>query len=365
MFNRKPRAWLRAGQLVLATLAVVGMAGASGCLERPVKAVGPRSTAVISEKLTQSSVDKIDLVLAIDNSRSMADKQQILALAVPDLVKGLVNPACINSTTGNYDSTPAGPLAKCPDGTQRDFDPVVDIHIGLTTSSLGGHGSDACNAGAGKESNNDKGHLVDRKDPAMPGLVPTYQNLHFLAWDPEQKLKPPGEGTVDGLVKSINDVVIGAGQVGCGYESQLEGWYRFLIDPSPYDTISLDKDGKIVLNGNDKTLTDERKSFLRPDSLLAIIMLTDENDCSLRESGQFYYAEQQKTGNGSPFHLPKARALCDTDPNNECCFSCGQTGPKDASGNPKCSDDPTCKTPDGKTAYHDEVSDNINFRCWN
>jgi hypothetical protein len=366
MFNKKPRAWLRAGQLVLATLLVGGMAGASGCLERPVKAVGPRSTAVISEKLTQSSVDKIDLVLAIDNSRSMADKQNILALAVPDLVQGLVNPPCVNSMTGEVTSHPKGPLEKCPDGTQRDFDPVVDIHIGLVTSSLGGHGSDACNAsGAGKESNNDKGHLLDRKDPSMPGAVPTYQNLHFLAWDPEQKLKPPGTGDVDSLVASINELVIGAGQIGCGYESQLEGWYRFLVDPSPYDTISLDKDGKIVLNGTDKVLTDERKSFLRPDSLLAIIMLTDENDCSLRESGQFYYAEQQKTGNGSPFHLPKARAICDTDPNNECCFSCGQTGPKDSNGNPKCQDDPSCKGPDGKTAYYDELGDNINLRCWN
>jgi hypothetical protein len=35
----------------------------------------------------------VDLLLAIDNSRSMADKQQILALAVPDLVTG-------NSTGG-------------------------------------------------------------------------------------------------------------------------------------------------------------------------------------------------------------------------------------------------------------------------
>jgi hypothetical protein len=41
-------------------------------------------------------------------------------------------------------------------------------------------------------------------------------------------------------------------------------------------------------------------------------MLTDENDCSIRESGQFYFAAQQKTTNGSPFHLPKARAVCDT-----------------------------------------------------
>ncbi|MFO0588960.1 MAG: hypothetical protein U0441_15525 [Polyangiaceae bacterium] len=355
---------------------MTGLAGASGCLERPLKAVGPRSTAVISEKLTQSAVDKIDLVLAIDNSRSMADKQQILALAVPDLVKGLVNPACIDPANGAVVSTPDGPLAECPTGTKRDFDPVVDIHIGIISSSLGGHGSDACNAtGAGKASNDDKGHLLSRKDPTTADMVVTYQGFGFLAWDPKQKLNPPGEADIDAdsavdpdssaLVPSLRDMVIGVGQIGCGYEAQLESWYRFLVDPSPPESITLDKNAKVVLNGTDKVLLDQRKRFLRPDSLLAVIMLTDENDCSIRESGQFYFAAQQKTTNGSPFHLPKARTECDTDPNNECCFSCGQTGPKDDKGNPICAADPSCKTADGKTVYLDETTDNINLRCWN
>jgi len=375
MLNRNPGAWLRAGQLVLGTVLVGGLAGASGCLERPVKAVGPRSTAVISEKLTQSSVDKIDLVLTIDNSRSMADKQQILALAVPDLVKGLVNPACVNPETGEVDSVPPGPLDDCPPATQREFDPVLDIHIGIITSSLGGHGSDACStAGTGKQSNNDKGHLVARLDPTMAAEVETYQGLKFLAWDPKQQLKPPGEGDIladtgadtntTALVPSLSDMVFGAGQVGCGYEAQLESWYRFLIDPSPPETVSLDAEDKVLLQGLDKVLLDQREAFLRSDSLLAIIMLTDENDCSIRESGQFYFAAQQKSGNGAQFHLPAAREICATDPNNECCFSCGQKGPKNEDGSFKCAADATCLTPDGKTRYLDETSDNINLRCW-
>ena len=376
MFNRKPRAWVRGGQLVLGTLLVAGATGASGCLERDIAPVGPRSTAVISEKLTQSAVDKIDLLLSIDNSRSMADKQQILALAIPDLVKGLVNPGCVNPNTGEIESTPAGPLDKCPEGTQREFDPVLDIHIGLITSSLGGHGSDACStSGAGKQSNNDKGHLIARQDPTMAAEVETYQNLKFLAWDPSQKLSPPGEADIDtdtatdanmtALTSSLADMVIGAGQIGCGYEAQLESWYRFIVDPSPPEEVTLDADGKVLLKGTDTVILDQRKAFLRPDSLLAIILLTDENDCSIRESGQYYYAAQQKAGNGSPFHLPKGRAICDTSPNDQCCFSCGQTGPKDDSGNPICAEDPSCKTADGKTVYLDDIEDNINLRCWN
>ncbi len=73
----------------------------------------------------------------------------------------------------------------------------------------------------------------------------------------------------------------------------------------------------------------------------------------------------RRPANGSPFHLPKARGICDQDPSNECCFSCGQKGPKDDAGNYICADDPSCKTADGKTVYLDETTDNINLRCWN
>ncbi len=349
---------------------------AAACSSQDDACKGALTSKLIAEKLTQSAVDKVDLLLAVDNSRSMADKQQILALAVPDLIKGFANPPCIDAATGAEAGTPDGPLAKCPAGTRRKIDPILDIHVGVISSSLGGHGSDACGAsGAGKASNDDKGHLLDRKDPTTAEKVATYQGLGFLAWDPEQQHAPPGEADLDAdsaadpdataLVPQLRDLVLGAGQVGCGYESQLESWYRFLVDPSPPEGITLDQDGTIVLNGVDKVLLDQRKAFLRPDSLVGILMLTDENDCSIRESGQLYFAAQQKTTNGSPFHLPRARAVCDQAPNDECCFSCGQTGPKDQDGTPLCSADPSCKTPDGKTVYLDETTDNINLRCFN
>src|SRR4029450_2649251 len=84
--------------------------------------------------------------------------------------------------------------------------PILDIHVGVITSSLGGHGSDACTtAGAGKQSNNDKGHLIARLDPTMAAEVETYQNLKFLAWDPAQKLKPPGEADINADSSADND----------------------------------------------------------------------------------------------------------------------------------------------------------------
>src|SRR5262245_35737369 len=47
------------------------------------------------DRIRQTGVDKIDLLFMIDNSVSMADKQEILKAAVPDLVGRLVSPSCV------------------------------------------------------------------------------------------------------------------------------------------------------------------------------------------------------------------------------------------------------------------------------
>src|SRR5262245_17199358 len=76
-------------------LAAVGLAG-PGCLTRPLEPSDSRTTWAATFKQTANGVDKIDLVLMIDNSGSMADKQNILNDAVPNLVEGLFNPRCVD-----------------------------------------------------------------------------------------------------------------------------------------------------------------------------------------------------------------------------------------------------------------------------
>src|SRR5687767_10280278 len=105
----------------------------SGCLNRPIDRLEPRTTSTVVERLTQSAVDKIDLLLAIDNSVSMADKQAILAAAVPDLVNRLVLPICVNAETGEPD--PGGSVVdaegECATGLKPEFPPIKDINIGI------------------------------------------------------------------------------------------------------------------------------------------------------------------------------------------------------------------------------------------
>ena len=331
----------------------LALATAPGCLDRPVETVEPRTTTTIVERLTQSSVDKIDLLLVIDNSRSMADKQQILGLAVPDLVNELINPRCIDEATGDpAGQQPSNALEDCPvAGSKREFDPILDIHIGILTSSIGGHGADACEATA-IPSENDRGRLINRSGTGMMDPpVATHNDMGYLLWDPEGV--QGGEQDQANLIANVSSLVSGAGEVGCGYEATLESWYRFLVDPDPYETISLEGD-KAVLNGTDNVLLTQRREFLRPDSLLAVIMLSDENDCSIRDGGQFYFAAQiYQPGTNNPYHLPRPRAACGTDPGDECCRSCGQ----DPAGG--CSDaQDDCSSP------LSNMEDNINLRCF-
>jgi hypothetical protein len=366
------------GVAALAAIALTGVAG--GCLNRQLEPSEPRTTSTIVEQLSQSAVDKIDLVLMLDNSRSMADKQEILKQAVPDLVRGLVNPNCIDPVTKvplPAAKQPTSPLADCPNGSKREFNPVLDFHIGIISSSLGGHGADTCLTTEPVQkscmtttlpnlTNDDKGHLVSRSDSCGGPNVPTYKNkdgkdTNFLAWDPKKKLTPPGEADLDKFIGSLGNMVTGVGQIGCGFEASLESWYRFLVDPTPYDTIAYDKVKQVAVPaGKDTVLLAQRAEFLRPTSLVAVIMLTDENDCSVKDGGIAFYAIQQKQpgDNSKFFHFPRARAECETNPGNPCCASCTAKLPPEL----KCPDDPNCSDPVKRVLTPEE--DPLNLRCW-
>src|SRR4051812_17907158 len=150
----KHSAWtlLRAGLAGLAVM-VGGAAVTAGCLDRPVAPAVPRTSNVYVDEIRQTAVDKIDLLFMIDNSISMADKQAILAEAVPLLVQRLITPICVRECTKADNCSPAqekdgiptmgnadGATGKCAQGAP-EFNPIKDIHVGVVTSSLGSHGA--------------------------------------------------------------------------------------------------------------------------------------------------------------------------------------------------------------------------------
>jgi len=146
------------------------------------------------------------------------------------------------------------------------------------------------------------------------------------------------------------------GERGCGYEASLESWYRFLIDPEPPAAVS-QVGGLSVRQGIDSELLAQRAAFLRPDSLLAIVMLSDENDCSIRDDGLGWMV-------GSAARMPRATAACVANPNDQCCRSCSAPESSPPAGCQALSADPSCKG-DGATpsGVWDELHDASKLRC--
>ena len=298
--------------------------------------------------------DKIDLLFMIDNSASMADKQQLLASAIPHLLDRLTNPACVDADGNVVAQVLTGDA--CPDGSERQFPPVTDIHLGVISSSLGGHGADSCSDSPTMNWNprqEDMSHLLNRGDPQ----VPTYEGRGFLNWDPNAQDTPPGESNLASLSQDFESMVVGVDQDGCGFESSLEAWYRFLIDPAPYQSMvpgpcneSDTSNSCRNPNGVDNVVLQQRADFLRQDSVVVVVMLTDENDCSGIDDAQNFLAFQHWDGTGQ-FHLAPGTAACETDPNSPDCQSCWQADP---SVHPECQ----------QGWQNPERDDPLNLRCY-
>jgi hypothetical protein len=248
------------------------------------------------------------------------------------------------------------------------------MHIGIVTSSLGSRGGDECPdytqnpvAMALSAHDNDNGELINRGGVAANGIVdPTIEgtvndakaNGNFLAWFPavsaNQGATPPpmpvttvgpsilsptgsGDGT---LVGDFSEMVQGVHEHGCGFEAQNEAWYRFLVQPDPFGSISVNSRGQAAVSGIDQTILQQRAAFLRPDSLVAIIVVTDENEEVSNPNAVFHqaWAFEATSFPGSAFGTaPEGTTACQgnvtpettpgtptgTGPNSSRCTSCG------------------------------------------
>ncbi len=303
--------WFANGVIVTTLISGIGAIAAAGCLTRPISTLQPTTKTNFTSAVKQASVDKVDILFMIDNSQSMGDKQEILIAAVPDLISALVQPNCVDITssaiTGKCTPDMMGDCT-CTGNSKIEFPPVHNMHIGIVTSSLGGRASDACPEPlpnpinpAVDTHNNDNGELINRQDPMntqAETAVADAAGDNFLAWFPPvaanaNATKPmqPAITVSNTLITDFSDLVSGVHQFGCGFEAQDEAWYRFLVQPDPYDHVSRDTGecatpptavtGVIgtsaCLVGVDKTILQQRADFLRKDSLLAVIAFSDEN----------------------------------------------------------------------------------------
>jgi hypothetical protein len=377
----------RHGSAVAVVLGVLGILG-GGCLTRPVSTEQPSINTNFTAVVHNQTVDKVDLLFMIDNSASMGDKQALLAQAVPDMITRLVQPNCLDTTGNIVGQSDAQGNGTCTTG-KVEFPPVHNMHIGVVTSSLGGRGGDQCpTAGTNPANpalsahNDDRGELIGRGGVAM---MPTVENTpapglnsdNFLTWFPNSTANmnvtpPAGAISVSTtLVTDFATVVEGVHEHGCGFEAQNEAWYRFLVQPDPFDQIV--KNGtRAQFMGIDSTILQQRSDFLRPDSLLAIIVVTDENEEAadpLSIGGQgwaFDNASFPGSPNGSS---PEGTIECSqqnassplmTGPNDPNCTSCAFI-----QGDPNFGTRCPNNGASGTGGYLDPTNDMLNVRFFN
>lgn len=269
----------------------------------------------------------LDVLFVVDNSISMADKQAQLADSIPDFVQRLTNPACVVGGVPTAEQ-PASGLESCPPGAERVQPPANDLHIGVITSSLGGQPQEGSAVATGicadeELTKNDHAHLIG----PLRG-VPTHDGLGFLKWDPQAT-------DVDSLIADTQALVQAAGEQGCGLEAPLEAMYRFLVDPNPHDHLQT-SGGRVQKVGTDASLVAQRAAFLRPDSTLLVVLVSDENDCSIRTPG-VGWAMTQTT------RMFPSTSACEADPNHPCCRSCGLAEAEPPQGCSAILADPACQ----------------------
>lgn len=184
---------------------------------------------------------KLDLLLVVDDSNSMAEEQSSLREQIPRIVRAIA--------TGDLDA----------DGVQ-DRPAVDSLHVGVVTTDLGaaGYAVPTCDEPLG-----DDGLLrttAASDDASCDSTYPSYQSLSL------------GEDS-DAFVRAVS-CVANAGIGGCGFEQQLEAALKALTPSGSEITFASGRGHGDLANAG----------FLRDDAVLAIVVLTDENDASLQDT---------------------------------------------------------------------------------
>lgn len=169
----------------------------------------------------------IDVLFVVDNSASMAQEQDVLSRALPDFLRSLYE------------------LAEAR-GAE------ADVHVGVTSTDAGtaGYAVSTCREPDG----GDRGCLLHEPSPLFAGCDPTYPP--FLSRSSAEGETYPIEALADDFA-----CLAVLGTEGCGFEQQFAAARRAL--------------------GEDAAPGGCNEGFLRPGSAVAVIHVSDEDDCSV------------------------------------------------------------------------------------
>jgi len=188
----------------------------------------------------------VDILFMIDNSTSMSPKQRQLAIAIPQFIQQIDATGAnyhVGVVTSDIGTVPPGgsfaqPDARC--NTLKGDDGLLqNLPCSARNQNVSAEFTAACNSLC-----------------PDPTFIP--QNGQRFISRENSKSKKDAQGKEIGPQLTFQCIGL-VGDAGCGVEGQLESVRRAL-------------DGHLM----------ENEGFLRPNSVLAVIFITDEDDCSAK-----------------------------------------------------------------------------------
>lgn len=206
---------------------------AAGCMDRDLTGLEPVVQAQMILTVPQPPSGKVDILVVVDNSGSMQEEQEALAANFPRLIEELMAPS------------------------NPEHNAVTDLHVGIVSTDLGSPGFELSTCGNGRLgfAGGDDGRLLDTPSPAVGGCAPSYPL--FLSRVRDQPGYPLSRMAEDFRCLAT------LGTRGCGFEQQIEAARKALVEHVRPGGVN---DG-----------------FLRPNSILAVLWVTDEEDCSVAD----------------------------------------------------------------------------------
>jgi hypothetical protein len=266
--------------LLGASLVLAAGVFAQGCLDRPLKPLNPCLVSGVVAEIAVTNIDKVDLLFVVDNSGSMREEQVSLQREFPKLINVL--------TTGLRLDPNGNPAIDPKTGMPYEpFPPAENLHLGVVSSDMGLVGIPGI---PGCDGLGDDGIMNNIPDTAVGGCMASYPRfISYLAG-------------VNDAATTANDFgcIASLGTEGCGFEQQLEAALKGLwpsVDTDP-ETGATYEPNRVLFLGDSMGFGQlghgdvENAGFLRNDiqmgiSLIAIILVSDEEDCSSADTSHF------------------------------------------------------------------------------
>jgi hypothetical protein len=207
-------------------------------------------TTYTTQDIDQEPHNDVDLVFVVDNSQGIGPKQQALVAGFPALVRA---------------------LRAAPGG-------LPNLRLGVVSSDMGAFGSRLAEC-----DHSDRGLLAT----APPGCAAAAQGRFLVSLDGGSRSNFTGDPS-----DAFACLVRALGTAGCGFEQPLAAARR-----------ALDVDQPI-----------ENEGFLRPASLLGLLVISDEDDCSAPATTDLFEPSAARYGPQHSFRCNQYGHLCGGSP---------------------------------------------------